>query len=64
MEDFIGLLFFWLFIGFIFWGLAYATGSLLITLISPGNGYPDSLLKNYYQSLSTFGENNEAFCKP
>ena len=46
MEDFIGFLFFWLFIEFIFWGLAYVTGSLLITLTSLGKWYPDSLLRN------------------
>lgn len=46
MDDFIGFLFFWLFIEFIFWGLAYSTGSLLINLFSLGKWYPDSLLKN------------------
>ena len=46
MEDFIGFLFIWLMFEFIFWGVIYATGSVLIFIISFGKWVPDSIIRS------------------
>ena len=46
MEDIIGFVFIWLFIEFIFWGVAYSTGCLITPIVSFGKWKADILIRN------------------
>lgn len=46
MEDIVGLLFVWLVLEVVFWGVMYTTGSVLIRIISLGKCLPDRVARS------------------
>ena len=53
MINFIGFLFIWLILEFIFWGVMYSTGSVLTHIISFGKWLPDSITRAETGRVST-----------